>query len=268
MGSSGCLQQDLRSAVLTQFVTHLFGTLSGSPGSKTAYGVAVELELASFDPQVVGSMPTPVTRCNPKSEPSVHGAAFRLLAALVFFGYFGHRAYYVRKVRHASGSVVRQLPDAVGPVILLFLSAVVIATFAVVPRWLGWASLPLPGALRWAGLGLAAAAFALLEWAQAALGRNWSLRVQLLEHHELVVSGPYRWVRHPMYTAGLLASLAVLLLSANWLAGGCWLLMHGWQFALRIPLEEGLMTRQFGDAYRRYVRTTGRLFPRILHRAS
>jgi protein-S-isoprenylcysteine O-methyltransferase Ste14 len=198
----------------------------------------------------------------------MHGAAFRLLTALVFFGYFAHRAFYARKVRHSSGSVARRPPEAAGPVILLGLCAIVVAAFAVAPRPLGWASLPLPGALRWTGLGLAVAAFALLQWAQSALGRNWSIRVQLLERHELVVGGPYRWVRHPMYTAGLLASVAVLLLSANWLVGGCWLLMHGWQFALRIPVEEELMTHQFGDAYRRYTRTTGRLIPRILHRAS
>ena len=196
----------------------------------------------------------------------MHGAAFRVLTALVFFGYYGHRFYYVRKVRHASGSVVRQPREAVGPVLLLFLSAVVIAVYAVAPRPLAWASLPLPEALGWTGLALAVAAFALLQWAQSALGRSWSLRVQLLKEHELVVRGPYRRVRHPMYAAGLLASLSVLLLSANWLVGGCWLVMCVWQFALRIPLEENLMTEQFGDAYRQYARTTGRLIPRILHR--
>jgi len=197
----------------------------------------------------------------------VNGAAFRVLVPLVFFGYFAHRVYYVRKVRHGSESVVRQPPEAAGPIVLLFLTAALIVLYAVAPQWLGWASAPLPDVLRWTGLGVAVAAFALLEWAQSALGRNWSLRVQVLESHELVVSGPYRWVRHPMYTAGLLASASVLLLSANWLVGGSWLVMHGWQFALRIPLEEDLMTQQFGDPYRQYVRTTGRLVPRIRRRA-
>ena len=146
------------------------------------------------------------------------------------------------------------------------LSAILVAVYAVAPRPLAWASLPLPGALRWSGLGLAFAAFALLQWAQSALGRSWSLRVQLLREHELVVRGPYRRVRHPMYAAGLLASVSVLLLSANWLAGGSWLVTCAWQFALRMPLEERLLTERFGDAYRRYARTTGRLIPRILRR--
>jgi len=197
----------------------------------------------------------------------MHGAAFRFLAALVFFGYYAHRFYYAGKVRHASGSVARQPREAAGPILLLFFSAVVIAAYALAPRPFGWAALPLPGALRWAGLALGVAALALLQWAQWALGRNWSLRVQVLTSHELVVSGPYRWVRHPMYAAGLLASVSVLLLSANWLVGGSWLVMCVWQFALRIPLEEKLMTEQFGDAYRQYARTTGRLIPRVRPRS-
>ena len=192
--------------------------------------------------------------------------ALRFVPALVLVSYFADRAYYFRKVRHASGSVAQQPPEPAGPILLLPLSAVAVALYAVAPQLLRWASLPLPDALRWTGLGLAVAAFALLQWAQSALGRNWSLRVQVLERHELVVDGPYRWVRHPMYTAGLLASLSVLLLSANWLVGGSWLLMHGWQFALRIPLEERLMVQQFGDTYRQYMRTTGRLLPRLGHR--
>lgn len=193
-------------------------------------------------------------------------AAFRFLTALVFFGFFAHRFYYASKVRHDSGSVVHRAPEPVGPIILLFLTAAVMAWYAVAPGPLAWASLPFPAALRWTGLALAIAGFALLEWAQSALGKSWSLRAQVVTGHELVVRGPYHWVRHPMYTAALLVSLAALLISANWLVGGCWLVMHGWQFALKIPLEEGLMTQQFGDAYRQYSRTTGRLIPRILRR--
>jgi protein-S-isoprenylcysteine O-methyltransferase Ste14 len=69
-----------------------------------------------------------------------------------------------------------------------------------------------------------------------------------------------------MYTAGLLASASVLLLSANWLVGGSWLALHGVQFAGRIPLEEDQMVQRFGEAYRQYMRTTGRLLPRLGHR--
>ena len=197
------------------------------------------------------------------------GLAFRCLVALIFVAYVTHRIYYVRKVPHASDSVVKQPPEpgAAINLLLMLTTVVVLALYVVAPRRVSWASFSLPGPIRWAGLGLTVAAFALLEWSQSALGRNWSIRVQLLKEHELVVRGPYRWVRHPMYTAGLLINVSVLLLSANWLVGGSWLLMHTWQFAVRIPLEEDLMVQRFGEAYRQYMRTTGRLLPRILHRA-
>ena len=197
------------------------------------------------------------------------GVAFRCLVAVIFVAYVVHRIYYVRQVPHGSDSVVRQPsePGAAVNLLLMLTTVVVLALYLVAPRRVSWASFFLPGPIRWAGLGVALAAFALLEWSQSAFGQNWSIRVQLLKEHELVVRGPYRWVRHPMYTAGLLTNVSVLLLSGNWLVGGSWLLMHGWQFAGRIPLEERLMVQQFGDTYRQYMRTTGRLLPRILHRA-
>ncbi len=195
---------------------------------------------------------------------------FRILVPLVFLGYFGHRAYFVGRVRHPPGSVLQQPKEPGAPavgVLLLVLTVTSIAVYGLAPARLSWAALPLPEWVRWSGVGLVCVAFALLGWAQSALGRNWSIRVQVLQEHELVVTGPYRWVRHPMYTAGLLTNVAVLLCSANWLVGGSWLAMHAWQFVGRIPLEEDLMVQQFGDAYRDYMRQTGRLLPKLLRRA-
>jgi protein-S-isoprenylcysteine O-methyltransferase Ste14 len=196
--------------------------------------------------------------------------AFRILLPLVFLGYYAHRVYFAGRVRHPPGSVLRQPSEPGAPIVGLLLVVMVLASivlYAFAPARMRWASLPLPEWSRWTGLGLACVAFALLGWSQSALGRNWSIRVQVLREHELVVTGPYRWVRHPMYTAGLLTNVSALLLSANWLVGGSWLTMHVWQFAGRIPLEEELMVQQFGDAYREYMRTTGRLLPRIRDRA-
>ena len=196
------------------------------------------------------------------------GVALRFLPALILVGYFAHRAMYFRRVPHPVESVAQQPaePGAWLGAILAVLTLVVNTVYVVAPERVRWASWPLPTWVRWSGLLLTMAAFGLLEWCHATLGRNWSGRVQVLKDHALVISGPYRWVRHPMYTAGLLTNVSVLLVSANWLVGGSWLAMHACQFAGRIPLEEKLMTEQFGDTYRRYMRTTGRLVPRLLHR--
>ena len=196
--------------------------------------------------------------------------ALRVLVAVVSFGFMAHRIYFLRTVRHRPDAIAERPPEAFESVkgSLLIVAAVATAVYLAAPAWTRWASLPLPAWLRWAALGLTIPGFALLQWAQETLGRNWSAaHVELLKDHQLVRSGPYRWVRHPMYTSALLIHTSVLLLSANWLVGGLWLGTNAWQFASRIPIEEGLMVRQFGDEYRAYARTTGRLIPRIFRRA-
>jgi protein-S-isoprenylcysteine O-methyltransferase Ste14 len=80
----------------------------------------------------------------------------------------------------------------------------------------------------------------------------------------LVTSGPYRRIRHPIYTAFLLILGAPLLLSANWLIGGAWLAMTILEVTTRIRIEEAMMLSRFGDQYRAYMATTGRLLPRVL----
>ena len=80
---------------------------------------------------------------------------------------------------------------------------------------------------------------------------------------ELVTTGPYRWVRHPMYAAIWLWSLAQGLMLANWLAGWAAVATLAPLYWIRTPREERMMIAQFGDAYRDYMTRTGRLVPRF-----
>ena len=82
----------------------------------------------------------------------------------------------------------------------------------------------------------------------------------------MIASGPYRWIRHPIYAAFLLILGSLLLISANWFVGGMWIGMTGLGVASRIRMEEAMMVGQFGEQYRAYLRRTGRLFPRIVRR--
>jgi protein-S-isoprenylcysteine O-methyltransferase Ste14 len=200
----------------------------------------------------------------------VNPIAFRLLVALVVFGHFAHRMYYYRKVRHAADSVVRQPRDPAAAIFgFLVLPAYVLTAFYLAwPAVLGWASMRLPLWLRWAGVVPAVTGFAVLHWAQSALGTSWSIQPLLLENQRMVAAGPYRWVRHPMYAGVLLAHASLFLLSANWCVGVLWLGTSAWQFAARMPIEEALMMDRFGEAYRAYARARGRLLPRVLHRGS
>jgi protein-S-isoprenylcysteine O-methyltransferase Ste14 len=191
---------------------------------------------------------------------------FRIIVAALLIGFVVHRGYYTRKMQHTAAAVREQpvLGRASQIANLLALPAFVATLiYVLVPVWLAWAGLPLPLWSRWLGVAVALAGFVLLQWSQQTLGANWSDAPKLLEGQELVTQGPYRWIRHPIYTAFLLILGSLLLITANWLVGVMWIAMTGLDVAARMKAEEGLMLGQFGEPYRDYLRRTGRLLPRI-----
>jgi protein-S-isoprenylcysteine O-methyltransferase Ste14 len=128
---------------------------------------------------------------------------------------------------------------------------------------LGFAQLPLPELAGWLGYLLALLGVGLLAWAHDTLGQNFSPWLELRGEHQLVTTGPYRWVRHPIYSAGVLVVLGIGLLSANLLV----LLLPGASLSLllvvRLRDEEAMLAERFGEAYRAWEATTGRLLPRL-----
>jgi protein-S-isoprenylcysteine O-methyltransferase Ste14 len=130
------------------------------------------------------------------------------------------------------------------------------------PRWMAWSSLSLPLWARWAGVGLLLAGCALLVWTFRSLGKNLTDTVVTRKQHTLVVHGPYRWIRHPLYSSAALLIVAVSLIAANWfyLATGAALLGV---LVMRTRTEEDNLVARFGDSYQKYMDRTGRFLPRI-----
>lgn len=189
---------------------------------------------------------------------------YRLLLLTLFVGFVAFRGYFQRKFGRPDEDTVKQRAGNPAEKIANLLSIpALISTivYIVYPAWMSWASIPLPTWLRWVGVGLALLGFALLQWAHQALGRNWSDAPRLMKDQSLVTSGPYHWIRHPIYTAFLLIMSAPLLISANWFIGGLWLGLTGLEVMGRIQFEEALMLETFGEKYRVYMQKTGRLIP-------
>ena len=115
----------------------------------------------------------------------------------------------------------------------------------------------------WLGLFVAIAALVMFHLTHRALGRNWSISLDVREDHQLVTDGIYRRVRHPMYSAFWLWAIAQALLLPNWVAGFSGLVGFGILFFGRIAREERMMLEMFGDSYRAYTARTDRIFPRI-----
>jgi protein-S-isoprenylcysteine O-methyltransferase Ste14 len=95
------------------------------------------------------------------------------------------------------------------------------------------------------------------------LGTNWSITLQVREHHRLITHGIYKHVRHPMYLALFLYSLGQALVLPNWLAGPSYLVTFGLLFVFRLPDEERMMLETFGDEYAKYMMKTKRLVPGV-----
>jgi protein-S-isoprenylcysteine O-methyltransferase Ste14 len=95
------------------------------------------------------------------------------------------------------------------------------------------------------------------------LGRFWSVTLEVRETHQLITTGVYRHVRHPMYAAFFLWAVAQALLLPNWIAGPAGLVGFGILFALRVGREERMMEETFGEAYRDYAARTWRLVPGV-----
>lgn len=93
------------------------------------------------------------------------------------------------------------------------------------------------------------------------LGRNWSITLEIRDKHELISSGPYAFVRHPMYTSFMLMGLGQALLLSNWVAGLAGLVGFAVLFFLRVDKEERMMLEIFGPQYRDYMQRTKRIIP-------
>lgn len=114
------------------------------------------------------------------------------------------------------------------------------------------------------GLGLAFfGAAALANFSRALLGRNWSATVQLKQEHELITTGPYRLVGHPIYTGLLMLFLGNAMMVGDW-RGLLAVAIVFASFWRKFRLEEVWLAKHFGEPYRLYQATTKALIPAVL----
>lgn len=188
----------------------------------------------------------------------------KIIFVALAIGWYLIRYKYARRSRRA-----RVVWSARGPLeitlLLISLSGLgLVPLFYVatgMPRFAAHSFYP---SLAWLGSFFAIAALGVFHLTHRALGRNWSISLDVRENHELVTEGIYRRVRHPMYSAFWLWAIAQALLLPNWIAGLSGLVGFGILFFGRVAREERMMLQTFGDNYREYMARTGRVFPRVL----
>jgi len=192
---------------------------------------------------------------------------FRILLPVLIVAFAAHRGYYVKNYSKPEEATVKKREEGLASKIAGLLGMagfIAVLAFAINPKWLAFASLAFPTWLRWSGIGIAILGFALLQWAQMTLANSWSDTPRMMKEQTLITSGPYRAIRHPIYTAFILILGSTLFISSNWLIGLCWLGMTTLEVISRIGFEESLMLEFFGDQYREYMKKTGRLLPKVV----
>ena len=118
-------------------------------------------------------------------------------------------------------------------------------------------------ALAWIGLVLCVAGLAFCIWARFTLGRNWSGVVTLKGGHELIMRGPYAWVRHPIYT-GLLTMFVATMIVLGHIAGIIAVPFVFVSFWIKLSYEEKLMLQKFPEEYAAYQQRVKRIIPFVL----
>ena len=192
---------------------------------------------------------------------------FRILLAVILVTGVGISITYRHKADKESGEKVSTKDEGKPLFLALRLGGLVLwlspIVYVVNPAWMTWSKIGLANSMRWIGVGLGVICVGLIYWLFSSIGAGITPTVATRTEHKLVKHGPYRWVRHPLYTIGTTFIISLGIKADNWfiLAAAviAFLLL-----VLRTPNEEAHLIEKFGDEYRSYIKTTGAYLPKLI----
>ncbi len=193
------------------------------------------------------------------------GLVLRVILVAYFALYVVVRAYY-----RARTGTLRARPTALEGAMPAYRAIVkvpwlmLLVVWLAAPQWLQWSMPGVPWAVPWLGVGFLAASLGLLTWVHHTLGDNFSPTLRVKPGQELVTHGPYRYIRHPMYAAVFLSVIGVCLVTSSWVVALISIPGIVPALAKRMSREEAMMVGRFGEAYRAYMRHTGRVLPKFI----
>lgn len=201
-----------------------------------------------------------------QKETNMNENIFRILAALILFTGIGISAYYRRKADRESGEKISRNVDGSVMMTLIKLGGLALwsspLVYLINPQWMAWSKIGLPEGIRWLGVGIGILCVIGIYWLFSSIGSGITPTSATRKQHPLVTSGPYRWVRHPLYTVGTALFISFGMMADNWFIAGLGILTFI-LMAVRTPKEEANLIEKFGDEYREYMKRTGRFFPKL-----
>lgn len=179
-----------------------------------------------------------------------------ILVVIFWVTFFVYWLVSARKAKKNVPSARNVWAGNAGWRLLLILIVIVVINL---PYFRGFFDISFTPVIQYIGVVLCGAGIAFAIWARHHLGRNWSSIPTMKVDHELVTSGPYRFVRHPIYTGAIAATLGSTLAT-----GPAWIVITvcvAIMFISRIPVEEKFMMQLFPDTYPAYKARTKALIP-------
>ena len=170
------------------------------------------------------------------------------------------------RIKAANTKTTQRLEPAASRILraFIFLIAIVLLSTTRIPLpWLYLELWPTGFWPFWLGAAVTIAGLLFAVWAREHLGRNWSRSVTIKQGHELITTGPYAVVRHPIYT-GVLTGLLGTAIALSQVRGFIVFVLFFLAFWIKLRMEEQWMRSQFGEAYATYVRQTAPLVPYLL----
>ena len=191
---------------------------------------------------------------------------FRILAALILCTAMGISIYHRRKADRDTGEKVLRSVDGSATMRLIKIGGLILwlspFVYLINPAWMNWSRIGLPDWSRWLGVGVGILCVLGIYWLFSSIGSGITPTSATRQQHELVTSGPYRWVRHPLYTVASSLFVAFGLMADNWFIAALGVLAFI-AMAKRTPKEEANLIEKFGDEYREYMKRTGRFLSLI-----
>ncbi len=191
---------------------------------------------------------------------------FRILAAVILFTGMGISIYFRRKADRDTGEKISRNVDGnilmtiikVGGLILWLSPLAYLAN----PAWMAWSKIGLPEWVRGLGVGIGILCIFGIYWLFSSIGSGITPTSATRKEHKLTTNGPYRWVRHPLYTVGSSMFISFGMIADNWFIAALGALAFI-AMASRTPKEEANLIEKFGDEYREYMKHTGRYLPKL-----
>ena len=192
---------------------------------------------------------------------------FRILAGIIFLTGISISGYFRQKADRDTGEKVSWKDEGIAMILILRLGGLLLwlsmIGYLIYPPLLAWSKVGLLAWMRWLGVGMGITCVFLIYWMFSSIGTGITPTVATRREHKLVTKGPFRWIRHPLYTFGTTFFLSFALMADSWflaLMAALAIIM----LSIRLPNEETHLIEKFGDEYREYMKRTGCYLPKII----